>query len=162
MIMRKLKLYLETSVWNFLFVDDAPEKREVTEFLFQEIESGKYEIYISEIVIGEIDAASPLKQRMLLKAVNMYRPIALGVTDTSRILVQHYLRNEMLSEKQLADLGHVAVATISEMDMLVSWNMRHIVKRKTRIMVNALNQLYGYGPLEICTPEEVIYNEETS
>ena len=35
--MKKLKLYIETSVWNFLFVDDAPEKKEVTEALSNSI-----------------------------------------------------------------------------------------------------------------------------
>ena len=146
---------------EFSFRGRRAGKRAATELLFHQIERGQYEIYISGIVIDEIDAASELKQRMLLKAINTHRPAILEVTDASRVLIQHYLRNEMLSEKQLADLGYVAVATINEMDVLVSWNMRHIVKRKTRIMVNALNQLYGYAPLDISTPEEVIYDDET-
>jgi hypothetical protein len=45
--MKRLKLYLETSVWNFLFADDAPDKKAATEKLFSEIENGKYAIFIS-------------------------------------------------------------------------------------------------------------------
>jgi hypothetical protein len=48
--MRKPKLYLETSVWNFLFADDAPEKKKATEKFFSEVKAGKYEIFISETV----------------------------------------------------------------------------------------------------------------
>ena len=158
--MKRLKIYLETSVWNFLYADDALEKRAATEILFNEVEKGKYEFYISEIVIDEIKRASELKQRLLLKAIGKYRPTVLSISENSRMLILHYLRNEVLSDNHLADLGHVAIASVNEMDVLVSWNMRHIVKRRTRIMVNAANQLYGYDPIEICTPEEVIDNED--
>jgi len=50
--MRKLKLYLETSVWNFYFADDAPEKKEITLDFFNEIKKGKFDIYISKIVFN--------------------------------------------------------------------------------------------------------------
>jgi len=45
--MKKLKLYLETSVWNFYFADDAPEKKEATIQFFEQVKKGKYEIYLS-------------------------------------------------------------------------------------------------------------------
>jgi hypothetical protein len=88
-----------------------------------------------------------------------YHPAVLEEDNEVLELVRHYLANEMLTEKQLADMGHAAVASINEMDILVSCNMRHIVKRKTKVMVNALNQIRGYRPIEICTPEEVIEND---
>ncbi len=52
--MKKLKLYLETSVWNFYFADDAPEKKEITLPFFDEIKQGEYEIFISDMVIDEV------------------------------------------------------------------------------------------------------------
>lgn len=39
--MRRLKLYLETSVWNFYFADDAPEKRDITRQFFEQIQRGE-------------------------------------------------------------------------------------------------------------------------
>ncbi|MEW5947577.1 MAG: hypothetical protein AB1742_15415 [bacterium] len=56
--MKKLKLYIETSVWNFLFADDAPEEKAVTERLFKDVEAGKYDIFISETVNVEIGELS--------------------------------------------------------------------------------------------------------
>ena len=50
--MKKLKLYLETSVWNFYFANDAPDKRTETLRLFEEIRSDKYETYISELMVS--------------------------------------------------------------------------------------------------------------
>lgn len=158
--MKRLKLYIETSVWNFLFEEDAVEKRAATESLFLEIEKGKYSIYISDIVMNEIKGASSEKQSMLTEIISKYRPAVLKESGISQILIQHYLRNELLSVNHLADLGHVAIASVNQMDILVSWNMRHIVKHRTRVMVNALNQLFGYHTLEICTPEEVISSDD--
>ena len=52
--LRKLKLYIETSVWNFYFADDAPEKMEVTKEFFDLVHKGTYDIYISKVVVDEI------------------------------------------------------------------------------------------------------------
>ena len=50
----------------------------------------------------------------------------------------------------------IAVATVNDMDVVVSWNLEHIVKLKTRQAVNGINSLFGYKGIEISTPEEVL------
>lgn len=60
--MRKPQLYLETSVWNFYFADDAPEKKEITRRFFDKIKQDEYEVFISDTVIGEIDKADDRKR----------------------------------------------------------------------------------------------------
>jgi len=58
--MRKLKLYIDTSVWNFYFADDAPEKRDVTKDFIDLVRKEQYEVFISEVVVKEInDAPEP-------------------------------------------------------------------------------------------------------
>ena len=53
---RKLKIYLDTSVISFLYADDAPDKRDATvEFFDDFIANHKYEVYISDFVIAEIE-----------------------------------------------------------------------------------------------------------
>jgi hypothetical protein len=49
--MKRSQLYLETSVWNFFFADDAPEKKEITVAFFEKIRQGEYEIFISDAVM---------------------------------------------------------------------------------------------------------------
>ncbi|MEW5946737.1 MAG: hypothetical protein AB1742_11110 [bacterium] len=154
--MKKLKLYVETSVWNFLFAEDAPDKRALTERLFEEIETGKYDIFISDVVEKELGNAPEEVENRLVGALKKYRPKMLEYSEESRGLVYYYIGNGLLSEEQLADLSHVALATENEIDILVSWNLKHIVRMKTKTMVNELNHLRGLRGIEICTPKEVL------
>lgn len=59
--MKRLQLYVETSVWNFYFADDAPEKKEITISFFEKVKQGEYEIFISDAVIEEIGRAVAVK-----------------------------------------------------------------------------------------------------
>jgi predicted nucleic acid-binding protein len=54
------------------------------------------------------------------------------------------------------DALHIAIATIADMEIIISWNFQHIVKRKTRNMINVINLREGYRTIEICSPKEVI------
>lgn len=158
--MRKLKLYIDTSVWNFFYADDAPEKREITKKLFEEIKSGKYEIYISELVIAEINRADIEKQNKLKNLIEEYQAFELKNTADMEELSEKYIAAEMVPVKYKADVIHIAFAAANDLDVVVSWNLRHIVKLKTRLEVNGINKIEGYKEIEICTPEEVIENDE--
>jgi len=70
--------------------------------------------------------------------------------------VDKYKEREVIPEKYETDLFHIAIAVLHEMDILLSWNMRHIVKYKTKHAVNEVNKVEGYKHIEILTPEEVI------
>ena len=150
MIMKKRKLYIETSVWNFLFAEDAPDKQRDTQRFFEEIGSGDYELFVSELVIAEIKRASQSISEKLLIKVEEFEPEELEVTDEVRELTYKYAAANLLPEKAFDDLVHAAVATVNNMDFLVSWNLKHIVKIKTIVGINAVNVLAGYRELKIC------------
>ena len=62
--MRKLKLYLDTSVINFLFADDAPELQKITIAFFNNfVQENKYDVYISEITNLEISRTTDTKKK---------------------------------------------------------------------------------------------------
>jgi hypothetical protein len=61
----------------------------------------------------------------------------------------------------LLDASHVAAASVSALDMVVSLNFRHIVKERTIEMTGAINTLLGYKIVKINTPMEVIDDEKT-
>ncbi len=65
--MRKLRLYLDTSVWSFFFADDAPEKRDITKGFFELVFEGAYEIFFSEVVVRELNNASEPKRASFAK-----------------------------------------------------------------------------------------------
>lgn len=153
--MKKLKLYIETSVWNFLFADDAPEKKSATEELFARIKRERHEIFISGTVTAEIDDAPEEKRKKLLSAIDEYAPVRLEIDENTAELARVYIENGLLSEDHLDDLLHLASATVNNLQILVSWNLKHLVKHNTRILANSVNKKLGYREIDICRPEEV-------
>ena len=158
--MRKQKLYLETSVWNFLFADDAPEKKIATIRFFNEVEAGKYEIFISETVQAEIMAAPDEKAAKMYQVIQKHDPVMLELDKEVRSLAEEYVQNGVLAAKHFNDLLHLSFATVHSMNALVSWNLNHLVKMKTHKLGNAVNLAKGYHEILIFTPEEVIENED--
>jgi hypothetical protein len=154
--MKKLKLYLETSVWNFLFADDAPERKGDTIRFFEEIRNGDYELFISGLVIAEIERAREPVRNMLLEKIDEIEPEVLEIIGEADGLAQKYAGACFLPEKAFDDLTHVAVATVNRMDFLVSWNLKHIVKVKSIAGINEVNLSEGYRELKICTVQGVI------
>lgn len=153
--MKKLKLYIETSVWNFLLAYDAPDKMRDTVRFFEEIQSGDYELFVSEMVMTEIRRAPETTKNKLLAKISEFEPEELEVTPEIRRLAAKYAEAGFLTGKAYEDLVHAAVATVNNMDFLVSWNLKHIVKVKTIVEINTVNVIEGYRELKICTVLEV-------
>jgi len=156
--MKLLKLYLETSSWNFYYADDAPEKKTITREFFDALPY--YDIYISDVVLKEINKASEEKAEQLKSLIKQCQPTILRLELTVADLANAYIEAKVLPPKALYDAQHIAFATVNELDYVVSWNLRHIANVYRQKKVNALNLLNGYSkPLQLITPMEVSYNE---
>lgn len=158
--MRKLKIYLETTIFNFFYADDAPDKRDDTIILFNEISSGKYDAYTSMSVIKELNRASEEKRKLMLDLIINYDIKVLEDVPEAEILGDIYVKEGIIPIKYSTDGIHIALATVADMDIILSWNFKHIVKRKTVIMANLVNNKEGYGTIDIYSPSEVIENDE--
>jgi hypothetical protein len=158
--MKKLKLYLETSVWNFLFAFDAQDKKTATELFFKEARTGKYDLFISQTVIAEINEAPNEKKEKLLRAIDEISPVILFRTKEVNNLAEAYIENGLLGKNHFLDVLHISYASINNLDILISWNMRHIVRTKTHFLVNLTNMARNIGNLEIWTPEELMDYED--
>jgi len=154
--MRDLKLYLETSVWNFYFADDAPMKKEVTCRFFDNLPSLPYSIYISDAVLQEIEGAQEQKRTVLSNLISRHQPTVLSASPEVEELAEDYLARGGLPPKALFDAYHIAYAATHELDFVVSWNLRHIANIRRQERVQAINLLNGYTkPLQLITPMEV-------
>jgi len=154
--MRKPQLYLETSVWNFYFADDAPEKREITRSFFHKTKQGEYEIFVSDAVIGEMDKADDRKRKSLLALIEEYKPKRLMINEEILRLANMYVSERIFPINKIEDAIHAAVATVFEMDALISWNLKHLSNLKKMEMINGINMKEGYVKrLELITPMEV-------
>mgnify|MGYP003386777580 FL=1 len=79
----------------------------------------------------------------------------LPITDEMRALAADYIAAGIFNPTQRTDALHVAAAVISRHDVLVSWNFKHLVNRRRRGLVNALNIQLGAASLDIISPPEV-------
>jgi hypothetical protein len=104
----------------------------------------------------EIAAAPPDRKRRLLEEIEKHKPEMLDESLEARNLAFSYIDNGLLSHKHITDLSHIAIATVNDLDIVVSWNMRHMVKITTIAKANAINKIQGYHEIKIHTPEEVI------
>jgi predicted nucleic acid-binding protein len=154
--MKKLQLYLETSVWNFYYADDAPEKKDITMSFFERVKQGEYEIFISDAVIMEIAKATPDKESLLLNLIKEYSPIRLTINEQIIELAHKYITEGAMPPNKTEDAVHAATATFFELDALISWNLRHLSNLKKMEMINGINLKEGYTKrLQLITPMEV-------
>jgi len=154
--MKRLKLYLDTSVISHLVAPDTPEKMADTLVLWNNIKSNKYNVLISDITFEELSRCGEPKKSSLYHYINEIdfdNPIE---TNESGELLLYYLQYKVLSEKNRDDLRHIALATVLACDIIVSWNFKHFVNINTINKVQAVNQLQGYPEIKILPPSMII------
>ncbi len=154
--MIKIKYYLDTSIFNFVDEEKDLEKRDLTKKLFEDLPLMAEGIYISDEVVREISRADEPKRSKMEGLLKKHSPYLLGINTEVEDLANFYVKEGMIPEKYREDAVHIAVAVVNDIEAIISWNFEHIVKLKTRIMVNGINKLQGYHDVEICSPEEVV------
>jgi predicted nucleic acid-binding protein len=155
------KIYLDTSVINFLFHDDAPEKKEITVDFFQNyIRTGIYEAFVSRFVIEEINQTpSEIRRKELLDAIktNYIDEIIIRDADDIEFLAAEILKEGIIPPNKVFDAMHIAVSVVERFDFLVTWNYQHLANVNRERKVLALSYKMGYlYPLRIITPLELI------
>jgi len=154
-------IYLETTMFNFPFVDDAPQYRADTLRLFAEIKAGKFKPYTSVYVTRELESATDAKREDRLRLIKEYGVEIIPASDEVERLAGLYLAEGIIPEKHIIDALHIAAVTVADLDFIVSLNFRHIVKRKTIIETEIINAREGFRRVFIHTPAEVTdYDED--
>ncbi len=154
--MKRLRVYLETSFWNYLLEENLPIHYTATKNLFKEIISGQIEPYISGLVLEELNQAPEPKKSKMLKLVKIANCIVLETNQEVINLAESYISANVIPYKKRTDALHVAIATVYELDIFVSWNYRHLVSVRKKELINSVNLREGYTKtLEMVTPLEV-------
>ena len=148
--MKQLRVYIENSVVGGYF-DTSFE--EATRKLFEKFRSSEYCAVISTHTYGELNNGAPDYIKSNLETVPYEK---IDVTEAMLNLTQRYIDEKIVSEQYRSDALHIAIATISGVDVLVSWNFKHIVNLNRIKLFNSVNLKEGYNLLEIRTPLEVI------
>ena len=158
--MRVPSIYLETTIFNFPFADDAPQYQSDTKRLFAEIKAGKFRPFTSEYVTRELKAAPEPMREERLRLIHDYKVEVIPASDDAERLAKLYTKEGIIPEKYPTDALHIAAATVAGLDFIASLNFRHIVKRKTIIETEIINAREGFRRVFIHTPAEVIDNDE--
>lgn len=153
--MRKLRIYLDTSAVGGYFDDEFSFD---TKLLFHEIIKGEYRLVISDLTEKELVNA-PESVRNLLKDLDVDFELVY-VTQESIDLATEYLKGKVVGQTSADDCMHIATATIHKVDLLVSWNFKHIVNIQRIRGYNSINIKNGYAALEIRSPKDLINYED--
>ena len=156
--MRKEKIYIDTSVINFLFADDAPDFRRATEDFFGNY-ALRYDLFVSRVVIEEIEQTPDEAHRhRLLAVIGTYSVKELRAPDDRELgrLVRAYLDAGVFPAHKINDALHVAHAVVGGMDALISWNFKHLANLRKEARIHEINRALGYDAvLRIVSPLEV-------
>ena len=149
-----MRLYLDTSVLSALFDDRSPERKRLTEDFFGIV--GRHEPYVSELTLAEIELTPDenLRSRMQARCADL--PVLSGKERQAADLAQEYVRHGAVPSTYVEDALHLATAVVHGMDAVLSWNFRHIVRRKTRNVVDLVNVERNLRKIEIMTPAELL------
>ena len=154
--MKNQRIYIDTSVIGGYF-DIEFEK--ATKVFFAKAQQAKYSIVISDITESELFNA-PENVRNLLHQFNIPMLETITLSDEAIDLAEEYIKEQVIGETSRNDCLHIALATVQNIDVLVSWNFKHIVNVKRIRNYNSINVKNGYLVLDIRSPQEVIDYEE--
>jgi hypothetical protein len=159
--MKKLKVYLDTSIISFLEAYDAPDLMKITEEFFENvIKNSIIDPYISKIVIDEINnTIDEDKRKKFLEKLSMYIKFLTANSDENdeiAFLAEEYMTKDIIPRKKVSDAFHVAYSTVFEMDLLLSWNFKHLANINKEQKILIVNKTHGYNyPFRMANPMEV-------
>ena len=112
------------------------------------------ELYTSQLVIAEAGRGNPEASGTRL---NYLKGIPqLTITSESRDIAKALIEQDALPKKAEADALHIAVAAVHHIDLLLTWNCRHIDNPSTKPVVRSVCVKKGYVCPEMCTPIELL------
>ena len=152
------KVYLETSFIGYLTSRLSRDlivagHQQITQ-QWWETRRSDFELYISRIVIDESSAGDELAAEERL-AILRELPV-LRLTPEAVALAKTLVARGAFSEKAKEDALHVAIATVSGIDFLLTWNCRHIANAEIARVAATACEAEGYQMSRICTPEELM------
>ena len=117
---------------------------------------GKIKAVISEITENEISKARKEIRDFYSTLMNIE---LIEITKDVVQLADTYISDKVVGKSSRNDCLHIAIATVNRVDVLVSWNFKHIVNIYRIRGYNSVNIRLGYSPLEIRSPKDIVGNE---
>jgi predicted nucleic acid-binding protein len=151
----KQKIYIDTSVVGGYFDE---EFKEATIKLFERLENNEIIFVVSDLLDLElINAPQHVREHLFKYPANKFERIELTVEAIQ--LADKYITENVVGKTSLEDCRHIAMATIHKVDVLASWNFKHIVNLDRIKGYNSVNLRLGYSMIEIRSPKDLVNYE---
>ena len=154
-------VYLETTIISYLAAEPSTNiivagNQAVTRAWWAR--RNRYELVVSALVVQEAEKGDPKVARQRLALIQGIP--AIDISTTAEQLARTLIGDGPLPQKAVEDALHVATAAANGVDYLLTWNCRHLANATTRPRVEAILRAAGYEPPIICTPQELIDEDE--
>ena len=151
------RIYIDTSIVGGYFDE---EFKEATNMLFQRLEKREVKFVVSDLLDLELlNAPAHVKELLYNFSPDFFERVEL--TNEMLQLADTYIEEKVVGKTSVEDCRHIALATIYKVDVLASWNFKHIVNLDRIKGYNSVNLKLGYTMIEIRSPKDLVkYGEE--
>jgi predicted nucleic acid-binding protein len=148
----KQRIYIDTSIIGGYFDE---EFKEATIKLFERLENGNVVFVVSDLLDLElIKAPQHVREHLLKYSPDKFQRVELN--EEALNLADKYIEERVVGRTSLEDCRHIALATINKVDVLASWNFKHIVNLDRIKGYNSVNLRLGFSMIEIRSPKDLI------
>jgi hypothetical protein len=148
----KQRIYIDTSVVGGYFDE---EFKEATIKLFERLQNKEVIFVGSDLLDLElINAPIQVREHLLNYSADKFERIKF--TEEAALLADTYIKEKVVDRTSLEDCRHIALATINKVDVLASWNFKHIVNLDRIKGYNSVNLRLGYSIIEIRSPKDLV------
>lgn len=152
----KQRIYIDTSVVGGYFDE---EFKDATQSLFKRLENKEVIFIISDLLDLEL-ANAPKRVRSLLEKYTSDSFEYIQLTEEVIELAAEYISEKVVGKTSVEDCRHIALATVNRVDVLASWNFKHIVNLDRIKGYNSVNYKLGYQMIEIRSPKDLLHYED--
>lgn len=151
----KQRIYIDTSVVGGYFDE---EFKDATIKLFERLENNEIIFVVSDLLDLElINAPKQVREHLFNYPAEKFQRIELS--EEAIKLADSYINEKVVGKTSLEDCRHIAMATIHKVDVLASWNFKHIVNLDRIKGYNSVNLRLGYSMIEIRSPKDLVNYE---
>ena len=146
------RIYIDTSIVGGYFDE---EFKEATIKLFERLENNEIIFVVSDLLDLELlNAPTQVREHLQKYSSDKFQRVEL--TEEAVKLADSYITERVVGKTSLEDCRHIALATINKVDVLASWNFKHIVNLDRIKGYNSVNLRSGYSIIEIRSPKDLI------
>ena len=156
-----MRIYIESTIPSYVVARPARDllqaaRQQLTRDWW-DLERQAHELFTSQIVLDEIgfgDTEMAERRNQAMEGIPL-----LQLSDEVKELAVKVLASGLLPITADRDASHIALASAYEMDILLTWNCRHIANATIQQRLRRLVEAAGFTLPVICTPEELLESE---